>query len=56
MLRAMTDEGDDARRDELEAREHLIDAEVEAKETLEEAEQLHEPEPPAEDDADDESA
>jgi hypothetical protein len=48
--KAMTDHTDEDRDEEYEAREHLIDAEVEAKETLEEAEQLEE------DGADDESA
>jgi hypothetical protein len=33
---------DEVLREEHEAREHLIDAEVEAQETLDEAEQLHE--------------
>jgi hypothetical protein len=36
----MTDDTDDRDREERDAREHLIDAEVEAEKTLEEAEQL----------------
>jgi hypothetical protein len=40
--KAMTDLTDDALGDEHEAREKLIDAEVEAQETLDEAERLQE--------------
>jgi hypothetical protein len=39
---AMTEHTDDRREGEREAREHLIDAEVEAQRTLEEAERLEE--------------
>jgi hypothetical protein len=49
---AMTDDTDDRDREERDARERLIDAEVEAEKALEEAEQLEEdatglPEPQA---------
>jgi hypothetical protein len=50
ILPAVSDQADEARREEEEARERLREAQAEAKETLEEAEELERP------DLDDEQA
>jgi hypothetical protein len=52
----LSEEADEARHKEHEAREELIDAEVEAEETLDKAEHLHEETSLEPDEGDDDSA